>query len=139
MAIIGFAINKIFTEKYKDQKGKVSVQSNINITDIKESTMKGLNEGQKALLYNFEFLADYQPEIGYVKLQGYISSVEETAEADKILDEWTKNGTINSELRVKLYNNAFNKCSPVALLVSRELKLPSPFPMPKVQQNTKKE
>jgi len=139
MTIVGFKMNKLLVEKASDVKGaKVSVKSNIKIKDIQETKLSVLKADQKGIRYDYEFVSDYQPKAGKILIEGEILAIEKKADAEKIIDEWKKKGNLNATLKATLFNVALSKCNVTSLILSREVNLPSPIPMPKVQVSKKK-
>ena len=132
MAIIGYNVTKIEASKDAPKKGKVSIRNNIQLIDVKETEMNGLGNEQKSLLFSFRFTSDYDPKIGNIKIEGNVSTVEKTEEADKILKDWQEKN-LDKNVRNNILNVALNRCNVTTILLSREVGLPSPIPMPKLK------
>ena len=148
MAVLGFNLNKINVEKNKPIEGPVEVSNNVNIKDIIETSLSIGTESQQALRFEFFFSSDYklstesQQEVvlvASIKLEGDILYLEEKGKAKEILEDWKNQKRIKKELMSVILNNILSKCNVQALILSQEVNLPSPFPLPKVTLDKPKE
>jgi len=138
MAVVGFNILKINVDKKGIVKNKVNIKNNINITNVEEAKLPGLKDKQKALKFGYEYSADYGNKVGLIKIEGNVVSVYDTKTADTILEIWKKDKKINAQVKVPIFNTALTRCYVVALILSREVNLPSPVALPKVRAVEKK-
>ena len=136
MSIIGFNFTKMLIEK-KDIKntGKVKVSNNVAIKNVNESGIKISSDDQISLKFDFEFVSKYEPELGSVKLEGNVITLEKKDDGQKIIDEWEKSKKIGSDSMKRILNTILAKANVQALILTRDVNLPSPIPLPKV--NTK--
>jgi hypothetical protein len=139
MAIIGFNFNKIEAEKKEAMQSKVNVSNNISISKVEEKKFSIETEKQKILCFTFEFLSKYDPDIGSIKLVGDVLLLEEAKKSKEIFDEWNKNKKLPKEIMASILNTALNKCNIQALILSEQINLPPPLPLPKVQMDPKKQ
>lgn len=131
--IIGFGFTKVTAERKEAAKGKIDVNNNISIKNVEESDISLGKDNQKALNFTFEFTSTYEPSIGNISIEGEVIYMDEQKKAKEILNSWKKEKKLQKELMVGLLNTILAKCNVQALILSQEVNLPSPIPMPKVQ------
>lgn len=142
MSIVGFNFTKMNVEK-KDVKrtGKVEVANNVLINNIEQS--KFINSpDQIGLKYDFVYESKYDPEFGHIKLVGNLVSLEKKDEGEKLLHIWEKEKKMSKELMDtdvmrKILNTILAKTNVQALILSKDVNLPSPIPLPKVNVEKK--
>lgn len=133
MSIIGFNFTKILVEKKTVQKtGKVEVKNNVAITQVVESGLNISNDKQTALKFEFEFESKYTPDFGIIRLEGNLISLENKEESEKLIAEWKETKKLNHPMIKNILNSILAKANVEALILSREVNLPSPIPLPKV-------
>lgn len=132
MSIVGFNFSKIVIEKNKNAVGKVSIANNLSIKEVKEAKLNLGSKKQSGLEFVFQYTSKYQPEIGKIDLNGFVIYMEAEAKIQEILGSWKKDKKIPKETLEVVYNNILTKCNIEALLLSREVQLPPPIPLPKV-------
>lgn len=135
MNILNITFNGINAEKQNSPKGSISVSNNIKIEEVKEIQM-GLDKTKTALKFNFTYKTNYAPDIATIELKGELLSLIDSEEAKKIMTKWTKDKTLDKENAKIVINNVMNKCTIEVILLSRELGLPSPIPMPSVKDES---
>src|SRR3989338_6779953 len=132
MAIIGFNFTKMIAEKKMPSKGKVDIKNDISIKNV-ESTELTLGETKnKALKFTFEFTSQYTPEIGNIAFNGEVLYMNETAKQDEILKSWKKNKEVPKPYVGEILNAVLLRSNVQALVLSREVNIPQPIPMPRV-------
>ena len=137
MTVIGFSFTKMMIEKKNPVKGKISINNNVGIKDLEETKLN-LNTNKKALKLNFEFTSAYEPNIGKILLTGEVIYLVDKGKADDIVKNWKKNKKIEKEMMTQILNNVLNKCNVQALILSKDMSLPPPIPLPKVGGESKK-
>lgn len=133
MAIAGFGFTRINVEKKPMKGGKISISNNVAIKDIKEKELHLGKEKQKAVQFIFEFTSKYDPDVGNISIEGELLFIEEAKKVQEILDDWKKDKKVPQDVMTNILNNILNKCNIAALIFSREVNLPAPIPLPKVQ------
>jgi len=132
MAILNFGFTKILVEK----KGKISKQINIksgmNIVNVAESKMIDATK-QKAFLIKFAFETKYEPDMGIINLEGELLYLATVEVAKTISDAWNKNKSLPKDIALNVFNKILHNCNVEALLLSREINLPSPIQLPKIK------
>lgn len=133
MSIISFNFTKINAERKEGAKGKISIANNIGIKDVKSFELKLGKNKEKALKLEFLFEAKYDPNIGNISLGGdivYLGTADKVKEIEK---EWKKNKKLPNDVVEEVMGNILSKCNIEALIMSREINLPAPIPLPKVK------
>lgn len=131
MTVIGFNFNKMLIEKKNPVKGKVSINNNVGITDLEETKLN-INTNKKALKLNFEFTSSYDPNVGKISLKGEVIYLIDKDKAEEVLKNWKKNNKIEKDVMTDVLNNVLTKCNVQALILSKDMNLPPPIPLPKV-------
>ena len=133
MPVLGLTIDSIEAKKISSPKGKVNIQNNPSIKDLKEIDLGTL--GKKALDIRFEHSLSYtEPgkdkkgkEVAYIKTTGNVLFLTENNE--KILKEW-KDKKLASEIAIPVLNNIIKKCLTRCMGIAEELQLPLPLRVP---------
>lgn len=133
MTIVGFDFTKIDAEKKAPIKGKISINNNVTIKNVEEQDLNLGKEKQNALKFQFEFISKYDPGLGQIKLVGDLIYMGEPKKVKEILDGWKKDKKLPKDISTGILNNVLTKCNIQALILSRDINLPSPIPLPKVQ------
>lgn len=134
MAIVGFDFRKMSAEKNdKSKGGKISINNNVTVKEVEMAEASIAGKGQKLLRYSFEFKSEYKPDLGNIKLEGEVLSLEEGKKAEELEKSWKKDKTLPPEVMQSVISTALNKCNVQALILSQQVNLPSPIPLPKVE------
>jgi len=131
--IVGFGFTKLSAEKNDAIKGKIDINNNVTIKDIKEDTISLGKDSQNIIKFIFEFTSKYEPAVGNILFEGELLYMEDPKKIKEILSSWKKDKKIQKELMGGLLNAILTKCNIQALILSQEINLPPPIPMPKVQ------
>lgn len=83
---------------------------------------------------DFRFTANYVG-MGFIKIEGQMVV---SGEVDVLIDEW-KRDKMNPDDANLVHNAIVSNCIPTALLISRDIKLPPPFPLPRINVQRKVE
>lgn len=129
MKLVGFNLDKILAERKSPPKGKVNVNSNINIKSVEQEKVDIISD--PILKFNFDFTIDYQPNIAQIVISGNILILADKNEAKEILKKF-KTNEINPEIKLPLYNIILTKCNLRTLQLEEELGLPSHVPLPQI-------
>ena len=132
--IIGFGFTKLNAEKGENARGKIDINNNVSIKDVLEDNLAmGKDKQQNILKFMFEFTSKYEPNVGNILFEGELLYMEEPKIAKEILSDWKKNKKLPKELMAGLLNTILIKCNVQALILSQQVNLPPPIPLPKVQ------
>jgi len=137
MTIVSFNFTSIQAEKKESSKGKININNNVTIQKLEEKDLSLGNHKQKVLNFTFEFTSKYSPDIGLIKLIGNVLYMEDSKKVKSILDDWKKDKKIPKDIMAKVLNTVLSKSNIQALILSDQINLPSPIPLPKVQTEPK--
>jgi len=82
---------------------------------------------------DFHFESKYDPKVGHIALSGdviYVNTEQKITEIEKM---WKKDKKLPTEVVEGIMGNILSKCNIEALIMSKEVNLPPPLPMPKVK------
>jgi len=131
MSVVAFNFTKIAGERRQPEQGKLSVNNQTKLLSIKESPLGS----QKALLFTFEHVTEYEPKLATITMVGEVLVLSNEAEIKETLELFSKQKPINKVLTEKVFNNILTRVSLQALLMARDLNLPAPFRLPSVSFN----
>ncbi|MFH1505865.1 MAG: hypothetical protein ABIE94_02655 [archaeon] len=131
MTVVGFNFTRVIAEKNAPIRGRININNNVSITKIEETTLP-LDKSKTALQFTFLYTSKFEPNVGKVELEGTLLYLQTKEVAKKVLDQWKKDKKILPEVMTPIMNQILNKCNIQALILTRDLNLPSPIPMPKV-------
>ncbi len=132
MAIVNYKVQKMKAERTDKESRNVNVTSNFMITSIKKGNDKRIGD---YLLVNFKFDVNYNPNLGYINLEGSI---------------WYQNPKLESMFtekdgKIELKSDAIQEVSTAILRdslvesidIAKRLRLPIPIQLPKVNVKEK--
>ena len=132
MTVIGIQFDKIQLEKFGPAKGKVSVNNNVVVKDVSVVELAFGANKQDVLKFDFEFKANYDPKIAELVFTGSLTYFDKKERVAELAAGWKKDKKIAKEIMNPILNSVLSKCNIEALILSREVNLPPPIPMPKV-------
>ena len=131
---MGINFTKLNAERNSGSKGKINISNNVAITDVEEIKLGFAGKNQKSLKFFFKFESKYEPSIGNISIEGNLIYLSEDKKADEYLAQWKKDKKLDPTVMTVLLNNILNKCNIEALILSKEMGLPAPIPLPKINQ-----
>ncbi|MBI3035639.1 hypothetical protein HYY71_04935 [Candidatus Woesearchaeota archaeon] len=131
--IVGFGFTKLAAERNEAAKGKIDINNNVTIKNVEESSLSFGKNNQDVLRFIFEFTSKYEPNVGSILFEGELLYMEDQKKSKEILSSWKKDKKVPKELMAGMLNTILTKCNVQALILSQEVNLPPPIPMPKVQ------
>ncbi|MBN1502737.1 hypothetical protein JW930_04275 [Candidatus Woesearchaeota archaeon] len=134
MSIVGFNFTKIVVEKKKQAIGKINIANNFSIKEVREAKLNLGKSSQRGLEFNFEFSSKYQDDIGSIELFGFLIFMDKEEKVKEALSSWKKDKKIPKEIIDQVYNHIISRSYVEALLLSREVQLPPPIPLPRIAQ-----
>ncbi|MFH1440236.1 MAG: hypothetical protein ABIG89_06710 [Candidatus Woesearchaeota archaeon] len=137
MTVVGFNFTKINVERKEFSKGKVNISNNVTVQDIEESSFSVGQEEQKSLKLTFQFTSTYEPNVGLIELIGDLIFIEEKERIMEIYDNWKEKKKVDKDVMTEILNVVLNRCNIQALILARDINLPSPIPLPKVKVENK--
>lgn len=124
---INFNLHSIEARRLNYPKGPVHINNN--------STLTAVSEVEGRLSVNFVFIANYEPEIGHVKIEGEVQLPEPKENVKKAIDEWVNSGRKNlpNDIAERVHSAILGNCIIEAAILSRDVQLPAPIPAPNVK------
>ena len=136
MTVIGFNFNKILVERLGNKQGKLTISNNVSLQNVSEANVPFADDKSKCVKVDFKFESKYDPEIAQIVLQGDFIYMLPKEVAENVLTSWKDKKAIDQSILSPMMNTILNKANVEALLLSKELNLPSPIPLPKVNIST---
>ncbi|MDP7610434.1 MAG: hypothetical protein QGH19_01555 [Candidatus Woesearchaeota archaeon] len=133
MAVVGFNFIKINAERKPVIKGEIKINNNVSVKDVETHEIHLGKTKQEGLKVSFEFTSKYEPSVGEIKLLGEVIFLEESRKIKEIHDAWKKDKKLPKEILTSILNNVLGRCNIQAMVLSRDVNLPPPLPLPKVQ------
>jgi len=133
MAIVGFNFAKINVERKEVQRGKINISNNVAIKDVESTDISLGKEKQNALKFTFEFTSKFEPKIGSILLGGDLIYLGDVKKVKEVLDGWKNDKSIPKDVMTSILNTVLTKCNIQALILSQDVNLPPPVPLPRVQ------
>ncbi|MBD3248505.1 hypothetical protein GF336_00485 [Candidatus Woesearchaeota archaeon] len=138
MGVINFSFTRINAEKKGPLKGKINIKNDISVKNIEEHELAQTKE-KKALKVTCDFLAKYAPDFAQIEMTGEVIYVDDAKKIDDVLKDWKDSKKLPKEVMTAVMNTALQKCNIQALIMSKEINLPPPVPLPKVSAEKKVE
>ena len=79
-----------------------------------------------------EYLAKYEPKIANIELNGFVTFFDKKEKIEELIKAWGKDKKLDKDIMELVINAILSKCNIEALILAREVNLPPPLPMPKV-------
>lgn len=137
MAVIGFNFTKIAAQKLSNKTGKVQVNNNIAIKSIEQSNFSG-DEKRKAIRVVFRYDGVYEPKIAHLQFEGDVILLMENKEAEELVKGWEEKKAPVKSLSSAM-NHVLERCNIEGVILARDMNLPSPIPLPKVNEKSAKQ
>ena len=135
MNIIGFNFSKISGERKNNVLGEININNNITIKEVAEAKI-GLAGGDRgAVRLHFAFTSDYAPDLATLSMEGDVIILLENKQMLATLDGWNTSKQLSREFAEPVMNHILERSNIQALLLAKDLNLPSPVPLPKVEVN----
>ncbi|MBU4201793.1 MAG: hypothetical protein L6243_05610 [Candidatus Altiarchaeales archaeon] len=120
-------------KRFGESSGSVNINNNSTLTSVERVEDK--------VSVNFVFSTNYDPGIGVIRIEGNLSFSDTEENMNRAMDEWKKSGGKNLpvDLAEKVHNTILSNCVVQATLLSKEVQLPPPIPMPNVSIGKKED
>lgn len=132
MNIINIGFTGINASRQNAPRGNISVSNNVKIDAVEETKM-GLGESRQAYKVLFSFKTQYMPNFASIELKGEVLILDSAEEVSKAMDLWNKSKKLDVNAARAIVNAVMNRCSLEVILLSREIGLPSPIPLPSLK------
>ncbi len=140
MTIVGFGFTKILVEKRKQVPQHLEIANNVSIKSVKDApvSISNLKESkQSGLKFSFEFTSKYMPDVADILLEGDVFYMSDKDKNDKVLSDWKKEKKIPKEIMSEVINMVLTRGNVEAILLSREIALPPPIKLPRIEEKIK--
>jgi len=125
MRTIGFEVTNINAERFvrgNEPIANVRMENNITVTSIDQPS-------DKAIAVRYRFTVGYE-RFGVIRLEGVLHM--DGDDAAPTAEEWRTKGTMSDEAANVIHNTIMTNCVPPLILISREVRLPPPVPIPRI-------
>jgi hypothetical protein len=130
MAMVGFSFTKISAERKPVNNTAVNIESNAGVTTVTE--MPVIDAKKSLLKFEFSFAVKYEPGVGKIEIDGEAVYLYDKDFGSKVLEHWTKEKKLPAEVMPEVFNNLLARSNMEAIIISRDMGLPSPIQMPRV-------
>jgi hypothetical protein len=135
MPVITVGFSKLLVERKDEARGKtVKISSNVSVKDVAKTELQLGTARQDAVLFKFLYVTKYEPNHAEISLEGDLIFLAPNEKVEAILKDWKKDKKVPKDVMTEVVNNLLTRCNIEALILSREMNLPSPIPLPKVEQ-----
>ncbi len=113
-------------------EGPVNVHNNSNVKTVLKI------EGKLAI--DFTFTCSFEPGIGLIKIEGDITLRDSEENIERAMKEWDKGAkNLPTDVAERVHNAILSSCIIESVVLSKEMGLPAPIPLPTVAMPAKKE
>ena len=133
MALIGFHFKKMMAEKKNAIKGKVNVNTNITVTQVKEAKVNMGKSKQAGIEFTFSYKTKYLPEVAEIDLEGAVVFIGSEDKVKETLKMWDKDKKRPPDVVEEVHNFLLAKCNVQALVLGKDMGLPPHVRMPQVK------
>ncbi|MBT96611.1 hypothetical protein CMI49_00740 [Candidatus Pacearchaeota archaeon] len=137
MKILGFNFMKINIEKFSDNLEKLKMNTNIDISDIKQVKSDFLKSKEEIIGIKFSYIVNYSQNIAKVELNGSILVTTNPKISKDIIKQW-KDKKIPEGFRIALFNIILRRSTIKALQLEDEMNLPPHINLPRVSNEQEK-
>ena len=130
MRVIGFNFKGISSEKKKEVTNPLSINTDINIKEIKKQEVELFPE-KEIYSFDYEFKINYEDH-AEINFKGIILALFDDKKIEKELEEKWKNHEIPENVKIPIMNTIFSRCNLKAMQLEEDLGLPSHLPTPRV-------
>lgn len=136
MPIVGFKFESVEAKRSKSAaSGEVKINSTPKIISVKEVDIPNLK--RKALGLDFEFITNYEPSIGHIKLTGEVLYLGD--KNTQVLKKWKAKKVLPDDMNIEVLNNLFRQCLLKIANLADDLQLPPPIQLPRVKPKGEQE
>lgn len=129
MTVLGMRYRSLEARREQGGAAQIKVNSVPKITGVRETNVPMLK--QKALSVDFDFVTEYDPKIGTIKLTGEIFYL--TDRNAQIMKAWKSKKELPEDMRIEILNHLFRSCLVRIANLADDLQLPPPIGIPRVK------
>ena len=137
MSIVTINFASIKADRAGNVNGKININNNVMFTEVKAIDINLGSGQQPGLLLKFKYVCQYEPKIGSITLEGDVVAMEKQEIVKEAAAAWEKNKKIDPDLSRTVLGQVLTRCSVQAIILSRDLGLPAPVPLPKIEAPAK--
>ena len=134
MPVVGMIIKNMNVKKTSEYVGPSNIGHKTGINSVEETTMKTL--GKKGLKLGFEFNTIYNDEkkkpFGEITITGDVFFLSDNPA--EILMSWKKDKKLPEDVNLQAINTVIRRCMSKAIMLSEDVNLPPPIPIPFAQK-----
>jgi hypothetical protein len=130
MSIKNFELTSIEARRFSkagEKHANIRIDHNSSVTLIAQT---GENEAN----VEFRFTANYSG-IGVIKIEGRMVF---EGDAKGLYEQWSSSNQMPNNTAMEIHSSIMNNCLPEAMLIARDIRLPPPIPLPKVNIKAQK-
>lgn len=110
-------------EKHKN----IRIDHNSSVTLVTE-----INDKEASV--DFRFTANYSG-LGIIRIEG---NLVYEGDAPALVSQWSTQNNMPNDVATEIHTTIMNNCIPEAMVLARDIRLPPPIPMPKVNIRAQK-
>ena len=133
MPIVGFNFTKISAQRLNPPEGNIKINNNVSIKEVTKTELNMGPEKQAGLKFTFGFITKYEPKIAEIDLEGELYFSDSNEKIKSVLEKWKKNKKVDDAFIGEVLNTILNKCNVQALIISQDINVPPPIPLPKLE------
>ncbi len=133
IAIKGWELNSIEAKRFS-RVGEKLMNVRIDHNNVVTSVMP-LNQTDVSI--EFRFTANYSG-IGFVRMDGKLVVADDSRSPESIAKEWGSTNNMPPELANIVHNAVISNCVITATIITRDIQLPPPVPLPQVDMSQHK-
>ena len=138
MPIRGFLFTNIEASKNLEPGEKMpklqGFEHNNRITNVQKFELSRDKDPVELLVIKFVFSSNYKPAFVSMKIEGSLLYSPKNTTAEQILAGWRSNRKLIPEVASEVVGNIIIRCLQKATVLSDQLNVPPPFPIPAVKQ-----
>lgn len=134
MTIVGFNFSKLFAQQKKAAKGNLKIGTNVKIESVVKTNL-AIGKDRATVKLSFTYNVVYDPDIGNLELQGDVLFMQEAKVIEELLTEWEKKKSLPKKFSSAIVTQIMQKCTIQALIMTKDIGLPPPIPLPKVRSS----
>ncbi len=138
MKIVGFNFNKINIEKLSDKVDNLKINTDIDISEIKEIKSDFFKTKEDIITVKFFYNINYEPNFAKIEFVGNVLLAIESKTTKNILKQW-KDKKMSEEFKITLFNIILRKSNLKALQLEDEINLPLHISLPSLKQKEKEQ
>ncbi len=136
--IVGFNFNRLIAERRIQKVGRININNNIRIMNVEESDVV-TQKNASALNISFEFSSNYtsdkskeKSDVGQILITGSAVYVDDKRKILSMLKTWNKDKKLPEDIISGVLTELLTRANIEAVILSKEVNLPPPMPMPRV-------